>query len=76
MKKNKNFSDLTLLIPTKREAESLPVFLKELKFINCKKIVILDSSDLETIHSIKNSKVKILFQKKKWILLIKKYCLM
>ena len=64
MKKNKNFSDLTLLIPTKRESESLPVFLKELKFINCKKIVILDSSDLETINSIKNFKVKILFQKK------------
>ena len=65
MKKNKNFSDLTLLIPTKRESESLPIFLKELKFINCKKIVILESSDLETIHSIKNFNVTLLFQKQR-----------
>ena len=65
MKKNKNFSDLTILIPTKRESESLPVFLKELKFINCKKIVILESSDLETIYSIKNFNVTLLFQKQR-----------
>ena len=29
--------NLTLIIPTKKEAESLPVFLKELKIINVKK---------------------------------------
>ena len=64
MKKNKTFSDLTLLIPTKRESESLPIFLRELNFVNCKKIIILESSDLETIHSIEDFNVKLLFQKK------------
>ena len=30
-------NNLTLIIPTKREAESLPQFLNELKDFNCKK---------------------------------------
>ena len=29
--------DLTLIIPSKRESESLPIFLKELKKYKCKK---------------------------------------
>ena len=46
-------SNLTLLIPAKKESESLPIFLKELKNYNYKKIVILDRTDIKTIQSIK-----------------------
>lgn len=64
-KKNKFLPDLTLIIPAKIEAESLPVFLKELKFINCKKIIVLEKSDTSTINSVQKFKVELLFQKKK-----------
>ena len=58
-------SNLTLLIPAKFEAESLPIFLKELEKYNFKKLVVLDESDTNTIQSIKNFKnVEILYQKK------------
>ena len=46
--------DLTLIIPTKKEVESLPIFLKELKDFNCIKLVVLQKEDLETINSIKD----------------------
>ena len=49
-------SNLTLLIPAKHEAESLPKFLEELRKFDFKKIVILDSKDYETIDSIKDFK--------------------
>ena len=61
-------NNLTLLIPANKEAESLPIFLNELTSYNCKKIVVLQKEDLETINSIKDFKdIKIIIQKKKGI---------
>ena len=55
--------DLSLVIPAKYESESLPVFLNEIKDYKCKKIVILEESDTDTIDSVKNfTDVKIHFQ--------------
>ena len=48
--------DLTLIIPTKKEAESLPSFLKEIKDYKCKKFIILQKEDLETKKAIKDIK--------------------
>ena len=57
--------NLTLIIPAKNEAESLPNFLDELKPLNANITVVLQDNDLETLNSIKNTKnVNILFQKK------------
>ncbi len=57
---------LTLLIPTNKESESLPVFLTELKKYDCKKLVVLQQEDKETIDSISGFKeVDILIQKNK-----------
>ena len=47
-------SELTLLISANKEAESLPIFLKELEIYNYKKLVVLQSEDKETIDSISN----------------------
>lgn len=56
-------TNLTLLIPAKYEAESLPIFLKELEKYDYNKLVILDKDDLETIKIIKEfNDVKILYQ--------------
>ena len=58
--------DLTLVIPAKYEKESLPTFLKEISDFNCKKLVVLEQSDKETIESIQNiDGIEMLFQKKK-----------
>ncbi len=55
--------DLTLIIPAKKEVESLPIFLKEIKNYNCKKFIILQKEDLETIEAIKKiKKIKIIKQ--------------
>ena len=40
--------DLTLIIPTKEEVESLPVFIEEIKKLNCKKLIVLQEDDIET----------------------------
>ena len=57
--------DLTLIIPAKKEAESLPIFLKEIENLHCKKLVVLQKEDFETIDSIKNIKnIKIHKQEK------------
>ena len=45
--------DLTLIIPTKEESESLPIFLKELDTIDCVKLIVLQKEDLETKEKIK-----------------------
>ena len=45
--------DLTLIIPTKEESESLPIFLKELDTIDCVKLIVLQKEDLETKETIK-----------------------
>ena len=33
--------DLTLIIPAKKEAESLPTFLNEINNFDCKKLIVL-----------------------------------
>jgi len=56
--------DLSLIIPAKYESESLPIFLEEIRKYNCKKIIVLEETDLDTINSIKKfTDVKIQFQK-------------
>ena len=58
--------NLTLIIPTKKESESLPVFLDEMKKFNCKKLIVLERDDRETIEIIKKDKnIEILFQNQK-----------
>jgi len=54
--------DLTLVIPAKDEAESLPTVLNELKNFDCKKIIIIPKSDLNTQNAIKNLDCKIVIQ--------------
>ena len=57
--------NLTLIIPAKNEAESLPTVLNELKNFDFNKTVILESSDTKTIESIKNFNCEILYQNEK-----------
>ena len=45
--------DLTLIIPTKNEVESLPIFLKELVNFKCSKLIVLQKEDLKTIEKVK-----------------------
>ena len=45
--------NLTLVIPAKKEAESLPTVLKEIEGLDCKKMVVVEEADKETIESIK-----------------------
>tara|TARA_B100000945_G_scaffold283074_1_gene251884 strand:- start:463 stop:1137 length:675 start_codon:yes stop_codon:yes gene_type:complete len=57
-------NDLTLIIPTKKEAESLPVFLKEIEKLDYKKLIVLQKEDIETKVSIKNfENIEIIEQK-------------
>ncbi len=49
-------NDLTLIIPALKEAESLPIFLKEIEKYQCKKLIVLQKEDLETKNSIQNVK--------------------
>ena len=53
---------LTLIIPAKNEAESLPKVLSELKDYGFKIIVIVEQSDIKTIESIKNFDCEIVYQ--------------
>lgn len=57
--------NLTLIIPAKNESESLPSVLEEIKDYTCKKIIILESSDIETINSIKKYNCKLIYQSDK-----------
>ena len=57
--------NLTLIIPAKEEAESLPTVLKEIENLECHIIVILHDSDLATINAIKNFNCEIVYQKNK-----------
>lgn len=57
--------NLTLIIPAKNEAESLPSVLNELKNFDFNKTIILESSDIKTIESIKNFNCEILYQNEK-----------
>ena len=57
--------NLTLIIPTKKEVESLPVFLKELKSYKCQKLIVMQKEDHATFKKIKKIKnIKIIKQKK------------
>ncbi len=60
-----NLKELTLIIPAKYEAETLPVFLNEVEKYGVNITIILQDNDLETIDSIKDIKnLKIQYQKK------------
>ena len=50
---------LTLVIPAKKESETLPKVIQQLKNLECKIIVSLPSNDIDTIESIKNFNVVI-----------------
>ena len=54
--------NLTLIIPARKEKESLPHVINEMKNLDCKKKVILTSDDTETINAIKNLNVDIIYQ--------------
>jgi len=54
--------ELTLVIPAKNEAESLPIVLDELKKYNYKIDIILHITDLDTIQAIKEYDVNIIYQ--------------
>ena len=56
---------LSLVIPAKKEKESLPTVLEEIKNYNLKKLVILEPNDYETIDSIKNFDCEIIHQQQK-----------
>ena len=57
-------NDLTLIIPTKQEAVSLPKFLKELENYKFKKLIVIENEDKDTIEAIKNiNGIEIYFQK-------------
>ena len=55
-------NDLTLVIPAKNEAESLPKVLEELQKFNYNISVVLHKTDHQTIKSIENYDVKLVFQ--------------
>ena len=54
--------ELTLIIPAKNEAESLPIVLDELKKYNYKINIILHITDLGTIQAIREYDVNIIYQ--------------
>jgi|TARA_B110001450_G_C17506441_1_gene434574 glycosyltransferase involved in cell wall biosynthesis len=56
--------DITLVIPAKFEAESLPKVLNELKKYPLKKIIVMPKNDILTLQAIKKFNCKIIFQKK------------
>ena len=54
-------NDLTLVIPAKFESESLPLVLTEIKNLKCKKLIVLEESDLDTINAAKKFDCELLF---------------
>ena len=56
-------NELTLIIPAKNEAESLPIVLNELEKYNYKINIILHRTDIDTIQVIKKYDVNIIYQK-------------
>ena len=57
--------NLTLIIPAKNEADSLPTVLEEIKNYQCEVIIILESTDIETINATKNFNCKLIYQSDK-----------
>ncbi len=58
-------NNLTLVIPAKKEKESLSQVLNELKPYNLKTLVVLEKEDIETIETINDKNCEILYQKNK-----------
>ena len=56
-------NDLTLIIPAKFESESLPLVLEEIKGLECKKKVILESSIKKQLSQFKNLIVKLFIKR-------------
>jgi len=56
--------DITLVIPAKFEADSLPKVLKELEKFSVKKIIVMPKDDDLTFNSVRKYKSNIIFQKK------------
>ena len=54
--------NLTLIIPAKKEKESLPIVLEELKQYKFKIKICLEKDDKETIESIKNYAAEVIYQ--------------
>ena len=54
--------NLTLVIPARKEKESLPQVIDEIKNLDCKKKIILSPNDIDTINAIKNLNVEIIYQ--------------
>jgi len=54
--------NLTLIIPAKNESDSLPTVLGEIKNLDCNIIIILESTDTQTINVAKNFNCKIVYQ--------------
>ena len=54
--------NLTLIIPAKKEKESLPIVLDELEDYDCEILIVLEKNDHATIDSIKKYNCKILYQ--------------
>ena len=57
--------NLTLVIPAKQEEDSLPIVLNEIADLDCKKFVVLHSTDFKTLEAIKNFDCKIIYQNNK-----------
>ena len=58
--------NLTLIIPAKYEAETLPIFLEEIKNLGTKIKIVLEEDDKKTIESINSlENIEIQFQKKR-----------
>ena len=57
--------NLTLIIPAKKEKESLSKVLDELKPYNFKIVIVLEKEDIETIEATHDKKCEILYQKNK-----------
>ena len=57
--------DLTLIIPAKKEPDSLPYILMELEKLNLNYIIIMEKNDFITINSIEKFNPKIIFQNNK-----------
>ena len=55
-------NDLTLIIPAKNEAESLPAVLNELQIYNYKTNIILHHTDVDTIKALKDYNIEIIYQ--------------
>jgi glycosyltransferase involved in cell wall biosynthesis len=57
--------NLTLIIPAKHEAESLPIVLDELQKYKYNINIILHPTDVNTIKALKNYNINIIYQKNK-----------